>query len=259
MARFLVRSIENAEIAAEQPVAVGHVETRSYFEGEADPVRVHLHRIVPQGRVRLGPRLTDCLAYVWKGSIEAGSVPLDAGSSLIVEHGATIELRAVEEAMVVSFAAVKPTARQRRGGNVHLLPREQVPRAPSTLGAVTRAALHADGTCPSCEVWLHENELPPADRQLDETWIHSHSEDEAIFVVEGQLRLGNRLYGPGTAVSIAARTFYTFNSGPQGLKYINFRPARPGDMLFKDGRTADEPAMYGDLRPQAHYLKAARS
>ena len=60
-----------------------------------------------------------------------------------------------------------------------------------------------------------------------ETELHSHSEDELIFVRAGSVRLGNRLYGPGTAIAIAADTLYEFWSGPDGLSFVNFRATSP--------------------------------
>lgn len=254
MARFSVRPIKDSIESTGAPGFDGATETRSYFAGKASPVQVHLHRLAPEGFLRIGPLLTDCVAYVWKGQIEAGTVTLVAGSSLVVEHGATLDVRANEAAEVVTFAATAPAAQQRAGNHVHLLPGERVPRVPTLLGT-QGTALHADGTCPTCEVWLHENILPPSDKRPDGQWIHSHSEDEVVFVVDGQLRLGNRLFGPGTAVSIAARTLYNFYSGPEGVRYINFRPARPGDMRFRDGRTLDEPGTFSVLTPQTRYLE----
>lgn len=254
MARFSVKRIEDAVAVGEAPGFAGAAETLRYFAPGASPVQAHLHRLAPEGVFRIGPLATDCVAYVWQGHVEAGSVKLAAGSSLVVEHGATLDVRAGEAATLVTFVAANPPARQRAGGHVHLLPFERVPRVPTLLGTLG-TALHADGTCPTCQVWLHENILPPSDKRPDEQWIHSHTEDEVVFVVGGQLRLGNRLFGPGTAVSIAARTLYNFFSGPEGVTYVNFRPAQPGDLRLRNGKTIDEPGTFRELQPQARYLE----
>ena len=61
--------------------------------------------------------------------------------------------------------------------------------------------------------------LPNAEIQL-----HSHDVDEIMYVLEGSMRLGERIVGPGTSLSITGRTFYGFQAGPEGLHILNFRP-----------------------------------
>lgn len=56
--------------------------------------------------------------------------------------------------------------------------------------------------------------------------VHAHDEDEIIYVVDGAIRLGGRLYGKGSSVFVAGETLYGFEAGPEGLHMVNFR-ARP--------------------------------
>jgi hypothetical protein len=85
--------------------------------------------------------------------------------------------------------------------------------------------IHADAACPTCTVWLHENDFHCKNGTT--VPLHSHSEDEIIFVTAGEIRLGNRRYGPGTALAITANTVYGFEAAPEGLSFINFRAASP--------------------------------
>lgn len=63
-----------------------------------------------------------------------------------------------------------------------------------------------------------------------EIQLHSHDEDEIIFVRQGEIRLGNKLYGPGTSIFVAGQTLYGFTAGPNGLQILNFRPRQ--DLTF---------------------------
>jgi hypothetical protein len=88
-----------------------------------------------------------------------------------------------------------------------------------------------------------------------EKGVHSHSEDEIIFVTKGAMRLGTRLYGPGSAIAIPAETFYSFGVGPEGLSFVNFRAARPADIKFKTGGSWDEVAYWRDNVGRPQYLE----
>jgi quercetin dioxygenase-like cupin family protein len=52
---------------------------------------------------------------------------------------------------------------------------------------------------------------------------HAHDEDEIIYVLEGEMRLGSRVVGPGGSAHIPGRTLYSFRAGSEGLRFLNFR------------------------------------
>ena len=112
-------------------------------------------------------------------------------------------------------------------------------------------ALHADSQCPTCKLWLHENDYPDADK---ETALHSHSEDEVIFVRAGTIRLGKRLHGPGTALAIAANTKYGFWSGPDGLSFVNFRGTAPTYTSADGSMVLDEAELWRSHVGKPEYL-----
>jgi len=53
---------------------------------------------------------------------------------------------------------------------------------------------------------------------------HAHEQDEIIYVVSGELRMGRRVLRAGDSVFIAGGSVYGFTAGPEGLHLINFRP-----------------------------------
>lgn len=71
-----------------------------------------------------------------------------------------------------------------------------------------------------------ENELQLA--ELDylpgaEAVVHKHDDDEIIYVVSGEMHLGNKILRAGSSVYIPGNTFYGFTAGPNGLRIVNFR------------------------------------
>lgn len=90
---------------------------------------------------------------------------------------------------------------------------------------------------------LHEIEQPP-DAVVPP---HAHDCDEIIYVVAGELVLGSRTLHAGSSVFVPANTLYSFRSGPDGLRFVNFRPHGNVRSLLKDeflrerGTTAEVP------------------
>jgi quercetin dioxygenase-like cupin family protein len=54
--------------------------------------------------------------------------------------------------------------------------------------------------------------------------LHSHDEDEIIYVLTGEMRINNRVVGPGATLTVPGGVFYGFHAGEQGLTILNFRP-----------------------------------
>jgi hypothetical protein len=69
---------------------------------------------------------------------------------------------------------------------------------------------------------LFESQVPP-----DLTApIDLLDEDEIHYVLEGEMVFGNNSYGKGSSIFVAANTRYGFRAGPQGARFLNFRPRR---------------------------------
>jgi quercetin dioxygenase-like cupin family protein len=58
--------------------------------------------------------------------------------------------------------------------------------------------------------------------------LHSHDQDEIIYVLDGAMRINNRTIGPGACLTIPGGVFYGFHAGPEGLRILNFRPRIDG-------------------------------
>lgn len=229
----------------------GAAETLAYFEGTGHAIHLHLHRLERSARLRLIPLPVDRLAYVWEGAVEAGGHRLDQGSSFIIERGAVLDMQALCPVRFLIFAPGHWVGERSGGGHAYLLPRDHVPRIADRTGSGTTGALHADGTIAG--LWLNENNLAgravaPSPAEVLRG-IHAHPADEIIFIVEGAVRLGNRLYPPGTALAIAADTLYGFSPGPEGVHFITFRTSRTDSIRFAAGGDYRESTYFRDVGP----------
>jgi hypothetical protein len=262
MPKISVMTLEKARSGAVPQGFSGPAAARSYYDDANFPLHLHLYDIAAGEVLRIAQGGTDRLAYVWHGAVEAGGCRLAQGSSLIVEHGRTLEIAGGSApSQVLVFAAAHPPAAPRPGGHVHLLPVDRVARNDALAGASgVSGGMHFDSACPTCEIWLHENHFPggpPLPPEEQAKGIHSHSEDEIIFVTAGQIRLGAKLYGPGTALAIAADTLYSFTPGPEGLSFINFRAGTPGDIQFANGMSISETGYWRERVTRPDYLEVA--
>jgi quercetin dioxygenase-like cupin family protein len=61
-----------------------------------------------------------------------------------------------------------------------------------------------------------------------ETELHSHSEDEVIYVLDGEIRMGRRVLGPQSIIVIRKDSQYKFTVGDEGVRFLNVRPGQTG-------------------------------
>jgi hypothetical protein len=250
MSKVSIATLAEAPLVAPPPGVTGQIESRALFDTAEDPIHAHVHTLARDAVAQIGPSDTDCVGYVWKGAVEAGGRRLAAGSSLVVERGAVVQIRGDEQSsQVLIFHGARPSDEPRAGGHVHLLPTERVRRAQGLGAPGVVGALHANAACPTCKVWMHENHLPPREPAPEDAakGVHAHSENEVIFVVEGELRFGTRALAPGSAIAIAADAFYTIGPGPTGLKIVNFRAGLPTEIRFKGGEAIDEVGLWREI------------
>jgi hypothetical protein len=243
MAKVSIATLDTAAAAETPPRSSGEIETYDYFTGDRHPIHLQLHRLGPAATLRIDGGERDHLAYVWEGAIAAGGTRMDRGSSFIVEFGAMLTVTASSEgAVVLSYKLRDRDADARAGGHVHLMPTEIVPHTPGMSGSTIGGGIHFLGDCPTCTLWLHENTFE-ADNEIAP---HSHSKDELIFIREGSIRLGTKLYPRGTAILLHADTSYGFTSGPNGMGTIDFRGSAP-NISYPDGSFIDETRMWSEV------------
>lgn len=76
---------------------------------------------------------------------------------------------------------------------------------------------------------LFEVDLEPA----AEIRPHAHTAPEIIYVVDGELDLGRQTLRSGDAMYIEEYVLYGFRAGPDGCRFLNFRPASQVKYLSK--------------------------
>lgn len=77
--------------------------------------------------------------------------------------------------------------------------------------------------------------------------VHTHEQDEIIYIVAGQMIFGRHVLNPGDSVSIPGMVLYSFKAGPEGVQFINFRP-RKDITYFRKDELADLQKMAPEAR-----------
>jgi quercetin dioxygenase-like cupin family protein len=157
----------------------------------------------------------DEAVYVLDGEVVVDGRTCPAGGAVVVEAGVAVELRAPAGASIVHQGAYDPTPRVPGGHTAHVV-------GPggtwAQVGDGRDTRYFADSECPTCRTTLfttgrsHEYVSAP----------HSHSADELLHVLEGEVVVGRRHLGPGSTVAVAADRRYGFRS--PGFTFLNYRP-----------------------------------
>jgi hypothetical protein len=95
----------------------------------------------------------------------------------------------------------------------------------------------ADGT-----MYLHEARIPPD----TEVRPHAHRTAEIIYVLEGELVFGAHVLGPGASVHITGMTLYGFRSGPEGVRFLNFRAGEDRSFITRRRFLEERAALDGE-------------
>ncbi len=205
---------------------------------ETGGLSLKLHQIAcPDGTsLAWAPPASDLCIYVLEGAVELDGRTIAAGGCAVVEHGSSAAMQAASDTRLAVFENLEPAGKS--GGAVHFIPAEQVPdnrgNVPET--DLAASALMADASCESCDLWLHANWFPEGMT----VGLHSHTEDEIILITRGEIVLGPRRYGAGTAVSVAKNAMYTFSAGTGGMDMVNFRAGSPLSIQAKTNRILNE-------------------
>ena len=239
MPKVQVRTVDRAAQCASSGSASGGTAL-DYFAGNA-PLHLRVQHLEAASSIAIEAGDHDTIAYVWKGEVVSSDRPLEADSCVIVRRGGKAEVTAAGAgATLLLFASRDETSAAADDALVYLLPSHRVPRRPSLRGTPVKGALYADSLSVGTSLWLHQNEFP-ADFEVG---LHSHSEDEIIFVTAGSIILGRRDYGPGTALAIGADTIYGFHAGESGLTFVNFRANSPTITHANSEHSTDEGAFW---------------
>ena len=96
----------------------------------------------------------------------------------------------------------------------------------------SHARWFSDGTCPFCHIVLFD---VSAGEDPGRSRAHTHSADEIIYVVSGQMRLGRRLVPAGTSLCISSGTRYAQSAGPGGCTFLNYRKESSQQQYYGPG------------------------
>ena len=220
----------------------GPVQTKSVVTESGRPLILWQHVLQPHGEIRWNKPDVSHLVYVKDGVADATGQQLAKDGMLLVAHGAETMLRAGDKPLtLLHFHQPADVADPKRtGGCVHVVNKKQAQRYtyddPEGETKHTEGVVFANASCPSCGVWFHESVFPGGVTVAR----HSHTEDEIIYVLDGCLKLGRQDLTAGGALAVDANTMYTFKTGADGLRFVNFRPSEPYTVLPTPdgGRTA---------------------
>ncbi len=188
----------------------------------------------------------DEVVYVAEGELADGPRTCAHGGAVVIEAGGTARFTAHGRTRVLHFGSRDPSgeASDGRGGgatgeSARSEPAAHVvgPRGTWALVEEGRDShFYADSTCPTCEVTL----LYTSRSDQWDSSLHSHSADEIIHVLWGDMQVGRWQVGPGGTVAIRADAPYHFTSGPAGLGFLNFRAGPSTMRIPATGKTIIE-------------------
>lgn len=175
----------------------------------------HLHWEKPHGDEGL---------YAIDGDLWVDGRTCPAGGVVVVESGARATVRTTGGACLLHF-----------GPHDHMAPTTgwygpptPGPRGVHVVGPGGLYATHepgrdtrmfADSSCATCRITLF---LTGRDSEYVSA-PHSHSADEILYLLTGEVRFGSHRLGPGDAAFVEGGRRYAFRSAPQGFAFLNYR------------------------------------
>ncbi len=166
----------------------------------------------------------DEAVYVRSGSLTIEGRVCPADGAVIVEAGVAATATAESDASIVHVGPADPSPPSDglRG------PAESAGRGVRVVGPdglwatvddTQRTRFFSDASSSTNRLWLLATDRP----QYFESSAHSHSQDELIHVLRGEIRVGRRVVGEGDTLWVAADRRYKLYSGGDGVHFINYR------------------------------------
>ncbi|HWL42691.1 MAG TPA: hypothetical protein VNQ73_07095 [Ilumatobacter sp.] len=204
---------------------------------------------LPAGQpVDLPEQHGDEVLYVRAGEVVVDGVVCPEGGAVVIESGAHPSVAAVNRATVLHMGPRDPVVPvdgpngpiTRTPDSVHVVG----PGGRFALSGPGRAAKYfVDSTCDGCRATLLHNSREGA--HVAEP--HSHSQDELMYVLSGEIRFGAHRVGAGGTVAIAAHQRYSFRS-QHGFTFLNFR-RDASRHISADGDSRMEGALVNGMLP----------
>jgi quercetin dioxygenase-like cupin family protein len=162
---------------------------------------------------------------VLEGELDVDGRRCPTGGAVVVEAGVACRAIAIGKTRVAHYGPTDPTPpvggvlgpADAHGHGVHVVGDGGWFRAGNETYSQT---WWADSSCPTCRISVFRIEHPDGP---DNDLPHHHTQDEIIFVLEGELRLGSYRCPAGTAISIPAYMRYSLRSDGKAFKFLNYR------------------------------------
>lgn len=243
--------------AAPTACSSGFVRSRRVSPDEY-PLWLVVTEIEAGGELRWEDEHGDEAVYLDRGALHVeGGDPCERGGAVLVEAGQRCRIVVDEPSRIIHVGPVDPTpprdghlgAAAHQGRRVHVVGPAGVWQA---VDSVRHSCLLADSACPTCRITLlYTSRLGPY-----RAASHTHSEDELIHLLWGELRVGRHRILPGTTLAIPRDARYGFRSTDAGYAFLNYRPdlslcitdpAQPG--LWETGPMMGMAAVPGARQP----------
>ncbi len=199
----------------------------SLFDPEDSCLWSASHQLGAGAALVWGDAHGDEAVFVLEGTVALGDEACDAGDFVVVEAGVPARLEARTDASILVFGPKAPEAAMDgllgspalEDHTVHVVhgaglavhgfgePHEEGERIS-----------YAHGDCPTCRLTLFSVAAKGGYR----TPSHTHSEDEIIHVLRGELQVGRITLGPGMAISVPRLQRYGFTASSD-FRYLNYR------------------------------------
>ncbi|MCD9624482.1 cupin domain-containing protein [Rhabdothermincola salaria] len=156
--------------------------------------------------------------YLLTGAVDVDGAALATGGALVLHAGGPVTLAATEASRLAHFWSTPSSVEDDPPAGRHLVGPDGW--AVSGSRDASFATWFADSTCEGCDVTLMKVERDtPGNRGR----AHTHSAEEIIFVIDGEIHLGAHPVPAGTAVHIPADTRYAVTCGDRHHAFLNYR------------------------------------
>ncbi len=174
--------------------------------------------------MRWGTEHGDEAVYVRSGSLVIDGRACSADGAMVVEAGVAATAIAEFDTAIVHVGPTDPAPPTKglrgpadtEGRSVRIVGPDGIW---ATVDKTQRTRFFSDASAPTNRLWLLATDRP----QYFESSAHSHSQDELIHVLRGEIRVGRRVVSEGDTLWVAADRRYKLYSGDDGVHFINYR------------------------------------
>jgi quercetin dioxygenase-like cupin family protein len=164
--------------------------------------------------------------YVVRGALALEQGTCEAGAVLVVEAGVRADATCVGDTEIVHYGswsieppADGPLGPPGDGRSVRVVPASgEFRAAQGPADSPLDKRVFADSTSPTCRLSLHRIDGTEGSR----AGSHSHSEDEVMFLLDGELQFGPQTVRAGSFVAIAGGSRYGYLA-TKPFAFLNFR------------------------------------